>query len=61
METHLEPDAQLKAPPPGIIDDHIGNRVACLEGQFKVVHAFIHPGDIVSARDADADIENNKR
>ncbi len=47
MEIHLETDAQVKAPPPCIVDDHIRDRVSCLERQFKAAHALIQLGDIV--------------
>ena len=47
VELRLEADAQIKAPPPGIVDDHIGDRVSRLERQLKVAHALVHFGNIV--------------
>ena len=47
MEIHLKADAQIKAPPPCIVDDHIRDRVSRLKRQFKVADTLVHPGDIV--------------
>lgn len=47
MEIHLETDAQFKAPPPCIVDDHIRDRVSRLERQLKTAHALVQLGDII--------------
>ena len=43
----VQADAQVKALPPNIVDNHICDRVARLERQRKAAHALVHFGDIV--------------